>query len=43
MQPTYNIDNPNLACKVKQELWKTRFALRLVELIFKDRMVSSYC
>lgn len=28
MQPTYNIDNPNLSYEAKQELWETGFGLQ---------------
>lgn len=31
MQPTYNIDNPNLSYEAKQELWETGFGLQKVD------------
>lgn len=27
MQPTYNIDNPNLPYQIKHDLWQTAFGL----------------
>lgn len=31
MQPTYNIDNPNLSYEAKQELWEIDFGLQKVD------------
>lgn len=41
MQPTYNIDNPNLSYQTKLDLWETGFGLQKVDgLTPSDYMIE---
>ena len=41
MQPTYNIDNPNLSYEAKRDLWRIGFGLQKVDNLVPSAYMES--